>query len=220
MKISRKIAFVLLFVSFSLPIKAMEYGQIEKAPETDVIFVKNLTNEDFWVKVKFGGQLKQSAAGHGLVRIPETGEAVLFSGKVPANSEITFNKKRFNNITMRFFKNETDFNKYENSFKSQLYIPATIAGFRGISLKKINPKNPFTNNNITQTDTYNFIGFICPICTDPIQKSEKVKILYPCGHFFHQNCIEEWINKSHNCPICRIKTTNYILREAQEVTSP
>jgi len=31
-----------------------------------------------------------------------------------------------------------------------------------------------------------------------------------CGHAFHSNCLQIWIGKSHNCPICRLKITGYL----------
>lgn len=45
----------------------------------------------------------------------------------------------------------------------------------------------------------------CPICLDEFDKYNKVKM--PCGHYFHSDCILDWIDKKKhnmNCPVCRI----------------
>ena len=52
-----------------------------------------------------------------------------------------------------------------------------------------------------------FIENECPICLDKLT-GNKAKL--PCGHYFHTNCILDWINKKHmTCPVCRIKLTWY-----------
>ncbi len=38
----------------------------------------------------------------------------------------------------------------------------------------------------------------------------KSFILLPCGHFFHSNCLENWIGVRKECPICRSPITQYI----------
>ena len=49
---------------------------------------------------------------------------------------------------------------------------------------------------------------VCIICLDNLN-SKKQKQL-DCNHSFHDSCISEWLNKSHdsNCPICRYKTND------------
>ena len=43
----------------------------------------------------------------------------------------------------------------------------------------------------------------CFICLCPIRKKEMVYVL-PCGHEFHQSCLEEAVSFQHkNCCICR-----------------
>ena len=43
--------------------------------------------------------------------------------------------------------------------------------------------------------------FVCSICLD--EDTENIKTLL-CGHKFHKDCIEEWVNKEETCPLCRI----------------
>ncbi|KAK8617115.1 hypothetical protein V6N13_117082 [Hibiscus sabdariffa] len=42
--------------------------------------------------------------------------------------------------------------------------------------------------------------FGCAICFEEEKKEAK---RMPCGHTFHDQCIEQWLNKSHLCPLCR-----------------
>jgi len=38
----------------------------------------------------------------------------------------------------------------------------------------------------------------CPICLQ-----EKSNCRTTCGHFFHKSCLEEWLQISQTCPICK-----------------
>jgi len=40
----------------------------------------------------------------------------------------------------------------------------------------------------------------CPICLD---KNDKLWVTTRCNHRFHRECLNEWINISETCPICR-----------------
>ncbi|PKU62578.1 RING-H2 finger protein ATL2 [Dendrobium catenatum] len=42
----------------------------------------------------------------------------------------------------------------------------------------------------------------CMICLSPFEEGEEVKQLPLCRHLFHASCIDLWINKHNNCPIC------------------
>ncbi|GAU31733.1 hypothetical protein TSUD_215350 [Trifolium subterraneum] len=43
----------------------------------------------------------------------------------------------------------------------------------------------------------------CVICLSYIEKGEIGKKLPKCGHVFHVECIDMWLNSHCNCPICR-----------------
>jgi len=45
--------------------------------------------------------------------------------------------------------------------------------------------------------------FGCPICFNAIENC----LITPCGHNFCKNCIEECINRKHQCPCCNHPTT-------------
>ena len=42
----------------------------------------------------------------------------------------------------------------------------------------------------------------CSICTDLFEDDGAISAL-PCGHTFHENCINQWLNSANTCPSCR-----------------
>ena len=43
----------------------------------------------------------------------------------------------------------------------------------------------------------------CSVCLAEFEKGEAVKLLPPCGHYFHVHCITEWLCFRRTCPVCR-----------------
>jgi hypothetical protein len=56
------------------------------------------------------------------------------------------------------------------------------------------PKNTFKLHPTTKCD--------CIICFSAIE-NETCQINFPCKHFFHNNCIFDWLKINPTCPICR-----------------
>ena len=53
-------------------------------------------------------------------------------------------------------------------------------------------------------------GFVvrnCSICLGPMRKKDNLRAL-KCGHVFHADCIESWLKKSNECPICRMNVND------------
>jgi len=46
---------------------------------------------------------------------------------------------------------------------------------------------------------------MCPICLEEFTPDAQIDILQ-CGHKFHLTCLEEWLDKKDECPICRRRT--------------
>jgi len=44
----------------------------------------------------------------------------------------------------------------------------------------------------------------CSICLQEYEVNEDIKLI-PCLHFFHKSCIDEWMARSCDCPICKSK---------------
>jgi hypothetical protein len=49
----------------------------------------------------------------------------------------------------------------------------------------------------------------CPICSEDFDESVEVTQL-PCSHFFHKNCVFQWFEMKHTCPICRSEQNDNI----------
>lgn len=44
---------------------------------------------------------------------------------------------------------------------------------------------------------------LCSICIGALEGGEKVKVLPPCGHCFHPECVDLWLRSHASCPLCR-----------------
>lgn len=44
----------------------------------------------------------------------------------------------------------------------------------------------------------------CPICLCEYEEGEMMKLV-PCMHFYHEECIDEWMGRSNECPVCKTK---------------
>lgn len=42
----------------------------------------------------------------------------------------------------------------------------------------------------------------CAICFDTISEQQRVKVLQPCNHYFHNDCINQWLIIEKRCPMC------------------
>ena len=71
-------------------------------------------------------------------------------------------------------------------------------------------RNPSSNANISpHPNGITLISNIkcllkgdCPICIEPFKEGDELYRLR-CGHIYHTECIEEWININRICPTCR-----------------
>ncbi|KAL4325152.1 hypothetical protein GQ457_11G027860 [Hibiscus cannabinus] len=61
---------------------------------------------------------------------------------------------------------------------------------------------PASKSSIEALEEVSDLGpeFECVICLE--EEKKKAKCM-PCGHVFHGQCIEEWLEKNNLCPLCR-----------------
>jgi hypothetical protein len=43
----------------------------------------------------------------------------------------------------------------------------------------------------------------CSVCMAEYEENEALAMLVACGHHFHWNCINQWLEQSDTCPLCR-----------------
>ncbi|GFQ07713.1 putative RING-H2 finger protein atl21a [Phtheirospermum japonicum] len=43
----------------------------------------------------------------------------------------------------------------------------------------------------------------CPICLSDFQPKETLRSIPECNHYFHADCIDEWLKLNGTCPLCR-----------------
>ncbi|TYI90029.1 hypothetical protein E1A91_D03G095000v1 [Gossypium mustelinum] len=43
----------------------------------------------------------------------------------------------------------------------------------------------------------------CPICLSEYQPKETLRTIPECNHYFHADCIDEWLKMNGSCPLCR-----------------
>ena len=43
----------------------------------------------------------------------------------------------------------------------------------------------------------------CTICLEEYKENDDLYQLQ-CGHYYHKECIDDWLLKHHTCPLCRL----------------
>lgn len=43
----------------------------------------------------------------------------------------------------------------------------------------------------------------CAICLEDFAQGDSCQVFSMCNHMFHANCIDHWLMKKPNCPVCR-----------------
>ncbi|KAH9260064.1 hypothetical protein BASA81_001836 [Batrachochytrium salamandrivorans] len=87
---------------------------------------------------------------------------------------------------------------------SQQYFPAVIrrqqpAGAVGARPQVINqlPVKPYSEMQDIEAE-----HGTCAICFESYEATSEVRVL-KCAHFFHPPCVDEWLSKNNNCPMCK-----------------
>ena len=44
---------------------------------------------------------------------------------------------------------------------------------------------------------------MCSICLEPLSDGLTAAVQIQCAHWFHSNCLNEWLGRSGSCPLCR-----------------
>ncbi|CAN6231050.1 unnamed protein product [Urochloa humidicola] len=46
-------------------------------------------------------------------------------------------------------------------------------------------------------------GAMCAVCLEDVQRGESVRRMPACGHVFHKECVDMWLESHATCPLCR-----------------
>jgi len=89
--------------------------------------------------------------------------------------------------------------RVSNVSGSRALVDATMNGQGGLSpdIIKSLPCETAAENllNLGPTD--------CPICLSDVVPGECVRCLPKCGHIFHRSCIDLWLVRRADCPLCK-----------------
>lgn len=74
----------------------------------------------------------------------------------------------------------------EQTSKMEAADPADIQALTSLT---------FSEGALSERDTS------CSVCLCEFEEGDRLRKL-PCGHHFHQSCIDEWLRRSKKCPLC------------------
>ncbi|KAK9946673.1 hypothetical protein M0R45_012123 [Rubus argutus] len=97
-------------------------------------------------------------------------------------------------VTIRETEESLHMNVEDNFYRTKL-IPATKSFIDG--LEKV---------RLLEPDSLEMLGLesSCAICKEAYAEKKGIAITrLPCLHYYHQDCIVQWLKINHVCPICR-----------------
>ncbi|CAD8176704.1 unnamed protein product [Paramecium pentaurelia] len=99
-------------------------------------------------------------------------------------------------IIIKFYIND-HLDICEGNFWIQVKCPYCSLAFLKADLKNhISQCTTFQQQQIKEQQ-----GVVnCTICLEDIEEN---KIQLDCSHFFHKDCINNWIQKQNKCPVCK-----------------
>ncbi|KNA13224.1 hypothetical protein SOVF_118690 [Spinacia oleracea] len=91
--------------------------------------------------------------------------------------------------------------RYTNTESSPSIFPQPIILTLGLDLPTIEsyPKTILGESKRLPKPSDN----ICPICLSEYQPKEALRSIPECNHYFHADCIDEWLRMNATCPLCR-----------------
>ncbi|KAL0366975.1 UNVERIFIED_CONTAM: RING-H2 finger protein ATL16 [Sesamum radiatum] len=86
---------------------------------------------------------------------------------------------------------------------STVYSPAVEnRGLDEAAIRSI-PILEFKKTAPGKTEAAETKSYECAVCLNEFQEEEKLRVIPNCGHGFHVDCVDVWLQNNANCPICR-----------------
>ncbi|XP_057959514.1 RING-H2 finger protein ATL16 [Malania oleifera] len=60
----------------------------------------------------------------------------------------------------------------------------------------------------------------CAVCLNEFMEEEKLRSLPNCGHAFHIDCIDAWLQSNANCPLCRTSVSITTRFRIEQIVAP
>ncbi|KAE8722769.1 RING/U-box superfamily protein [Hibiscus syriacus] len=100
-----------------------------------------------------------------------------------------------------------------SSSLSQVFHPDRFRHFHAFTFDATFPATPSKGLDssvissiplfVFNVEEHSKLGLECVICLSLFEDNEVGRNLPKCGHGFHVECIDMWLNSHSNCPLCR-----------------
>lgn len=81
------------------------------------------------------------------------------------------------------------------------FLPAKYDYFRPATLRSVAAGSDGVLPGDIETGD---AGIECVICMTPVDtERSQMRMVTPCGHFFHPTCLQRWMDVKMECPTCR-----------------
>jgi len=121
------------------------------------------------------------------------------------NTRRQYNNTRgqYNNTRRRQYNNNLELDESEETLE-EYYRQIAAHELRETLKKSKKQKQSFLKNYhiIKLEDLDVLLNDECPICLEKLLIGDKV-YLFPCCHYFHKDCITDWVFRDNVCPSCR-----------------
>ena len=119
------------------------------------------------------------------------------------NMHMHMNNMHMNNMNMYMNNMHMHMNiPFQMNPMLHMHIPQNISNRIAPNIINILPESKIEDESKINPDKKE-----CVICLEEFKNGEFITSL-PCIHFFHSNCIKNWLTRNNECPVCKFKITN------------
>ncbi|KAK6933513.1 Zinc finger, RING-type [Dillenia turbinata] len=95
---------------------------------------------------------------------------------------------------------------YPVSSRSDFHLGVLERGLHGLDPLAVAkfPKKKYSDEYFSSSEDAQ-----CAVCLSEYQKDNTLRILPSCGHSFHVDCIDTWLQQHSTCPVCRISLRKF-----------